>query len=165
MPTVDGQHKTHSAHKADSTVFLQTFCLLVLCLGFFFFLILTGLLLVSYSFWFCVFMDFICVCVSCEFFFFVFWFVLFACLFPKERRHGLGWEGRWGGCGREWERGNHDLNILSKKWFSTICKMKICMSYSERSHFCCSWQGLQPHTDQCSISKRSEARRQHSLTC
>lgn len=38
------------------------------------------------------------------------------------------------GCGREWERGNHDLNILSKKLFSTVCKMKICMSYSERSH-------------------------------
>lgn len=44
---------------------------------------------------------------------------LFALCFKERNKwHGVGRVGRWGGPGRTWERGKHDHNVLSEKKFS-----------------------------------------------
>jgi hypothetical protein len=87
--------EVHGQHKANSVLFLETFCFL-LHWAFFFFFGLTGQLVVYYVLWFCVLMGFswFCVCVyacvsvflSCAFsFIFILKHVLLTCLFSKER--------------------------------------------------------------------------------
>jgi hypothetical protein len=74
-------------------VSLSLYMFLVLLLGFFF---------SAYFVLFC----FACIII-----------VLDACLFSKERKvkYGFRREGKWGGVGRSWGRGNSNWNLLYEK--------------------------------------------------
>lgn len=75
QPTLEGSHMPSSRWPInnDSTVFLNTFYIIKLCLDMFY---LTFLLPVYYRFWFGAFLGFVCVPV---------------CLLETERSHGVGW--------------------------------------------------------------------------